>query len=155
MSDARLTLRNHDSEWLLQRERVFNDHQVQKARRDTRTRGRHRNPAMYLGLPDPDPADQAKAARVVEELAAGVGAGPGELDDVLHMLGLAPEPVVPVAEKTPPARPHGQCRTCLRYAIPLRVNGDLIVHPDHPDKTAAESRCNGSNTRPIKREAAA
>ena len=147
MSDTRLTLAKHDSEWLLQRERVLNDYQLQKARRDTRARGRHRNPAMYLGLPDPDPADQTKAARVVEELADKLGAGPEAVADVLAMLGLTAPATVP--EKTA-SRRYGTCPTCLQDGIPLRVNGTLTSHPN-----PAQNRCDGSNTRPGRKANAA
>jgi hypothetical protein len=146
MSDTRLTLAQHDSEWLLQRERVLNDYQLQKARRDTRARGRHRNPAMYLGLPDPDPTDQTKAARAVQKLADRLGAGPEAVDEVLAMLGLTAPASVP--EKTA-SRRHGTCPTCQQAGIPLRVNGELTVHPD-----PAQNRCDGSNTRPARKAAA-
>ena len=102
---------------------------------------------MFLGLADPDPADQAKAARAVQKLADRLGAGQETADDVLAMLGLTAPASVP--EKTV-ARRYGTCPTCLQDGIPLRVNGTLTSHPD-----PADNRCEGSNTRPGRKANAA
>lgn len=73
----------HDAEWLLQRELIINDAQMQRGRRGVDTT---RMPSVAVAYTTP--AEEAAAARVITRVAAAVGASPAELDQVLDALGL-------------------------------------------------------------------
>jgi hypothetical protein len=57
-------IRDHDAEWLLHQERVITDRMVAAARRFGPPR-KSRSMTTTTSAPEPDPAEQAKALRVV------------------------------------------------------------------------------------------
>jgi hypothetical protein len=155
MSEYQLSIRRHDAEWILHRERTYNDRLLQQARR-RRTRTTPRRDTDNYFDTQPDPQAQAQAALVLAGTAAAAPhIGADGLRQALTILGILTDPPAQQQPKPATARQYGWCRTCQRGAIPLRRNGQLTAHATKNGRTSAEDRCPGSHTNPIKRRNAA
>jgi WhiB family redox-sensing transcriptional regulator len=103
-------VRDHDAEWILQRERLLNDVILDKERRKKR-RPRSRGSHTLLHDASTDPTAAGHVRAVVAGLAAGKDATAAELAEVLRALGLLAEPMAKVtvlADRKTTAPTHHQ-----------------------------------------------
>jgi hypothetical protein len=148
MSESRLSVRYHDAEWIIQRERVINDGILQRERRRKKKRGGSKPIEIIGDIPEPTPQEITDARAVLAGIAAGMNATPDELRQVLDLLGLLPEAKLLTTYTQMGVRRAARavCPHCRRPCIELLVDGRFRSHTTHPGvrKLNDDTRCPGS-----------
>ncbi|MEV0149073.1 MULTISPECIES: WhiB family transcriptional regulator [unclassified Nonomuraea] len=144
---TRYSIREHDAEWIIQRELSYNDGVLQQQRRKTRANSSTSTPAAPRRVPALPAAKKQRAIEVLAGVAAGVGATQEEFKQVADMLGLREGDTLVTAYTALGNRraPRGACPKCERPTIALRLDGTLISHTPEPGMRLNDStRCPGS-----------
>ena len=143
MSDIKLTLRNHDSEWLLHLQKVTNDNETRsrqraaaRGKRAVTRFGKNTTPPILQNVPELTAAEIDTARTVLAGAVSNLAGISHDLKIVLDTLGLLPDTTL-ATETTPLGerrRAHGRCPECQRPSIGLGGNRELLPHTPLTDE---------------------
>ncbi|MFI6296742.1 WhiB family transcriptional regulator [Nonomuraea sp. NPDC050790] len=145
MNEGRYSSRDHDAEWILQKERVHTDMLTQKNAGARRTGSYFARGAPQV-IEESTPSQRESTRKRLTAAAARLGASDDDLQTVLDMLGISEQALVTRYTALGNRRkPHGACRTCGRPSIALRRDRTLVSHTPRPGMRLDDTtRCLGS-----------